>query len=381
MRSSFQQGSIVRIKRKSGDAWRFRWREGSIHHSEWLGTVKEIPTRAMAEKRAQRYRKLANSNVECITIADLIAKFWKEAAPERETTAHSYRSIMKRIEGKWGSLRIDSFCGRVLEAEQWLKDLQVVGRHPGGPARPVSALYRGQVRNLLHLLMEKAMLWGNAQVERNPIDLIRLKGTGARAKELVILTPEQYSALLEDPELSEVVKVIIQVLAGLGLRISECLGLQWQDFDFEAKTIQIQRSMVHGKANDTKTSSSAAKLPLHDSLIETLKAWKAHETFKSKWVFCSERTGLPMDRDHLRSEYLQPAGARIGIDGLGWHSFRHSYRAMLRTSGIDMETQRGLMRHARIRTTIDTYGGGDSAERLRPANSKVVEMLPARRTA
>lgn len=381
MRSSFQQGSLVKVHRKSGDAWRFRWRDGSIHHSEWLGTVKQLPTRSHAEKAAQRFRNLANSDVECITISDLIAKFWKESPPERETTAHSYRSIMKRVEDKWGRLRIDSFCGRVLEVEQWLKELQVIGRHPGGPARPVSSLYRGQVRNVLHLLIEKAMLWQHVQVERNPIDLIRLKGAGARTKELTVLTPEQYSALLEDPQLPEVVKVLAQVLAGLGLRISEALGLQWSDFDFEAKTIQIQRSMVHGKANNTKTSISAAKLPLHDSLIETLRQWKEHETFKSKWVFCSERTGLPYDRDYLRSEYLQPAGERIGVDRLGFHSFRHGYRAMLRTSGVDLETQKNLLRHARIRTTIDVYGGEDNAERLRPANSKVVEMLPQRRSA
>jgi len=380
-RSSFQQGSIVRVERKSGAAWRFRWRSDGVHHSEWLGTVKQLPTLAAAEKAAQRFRKLANSNVECITISDLIQKFWKEAAPERETTAHSYRSIMKRIEEKWGRLRIDSFCGRVLEIEQWLKDLQVIGRHPGGPARPVSGLYRGQVRNLLHLLIQKAMLWGNAQIERNPIDLIRLKGAGVRAKELTILTPEQYAALLDDPQLPEVCKVIISVLAGLGLRISECLGLQWNDLNFEDKTIQIRRSMVHGQANDTKTSSSAAKLPLHDSLVETLKVWQLHQALRSKWVFCSDRTGLPLDRDYLRDAYLQPAGERIGVQGLGWHSFRHGFRAMLRTSGASLEDQKSLMRHSRIRTTIDTYGGQDNAERLRPANARVIEMLPRRDVA
>jgi integrase len=379
MRSSFQQGSIIRVSRKSGDAWRYRWRENSVQHSEWIGTVKQFPSRAQAEKAAQRFRKLANSNIECITISDLIAKFWKESPPERETTAASYRSIYKRIEEKWGDLRIDAFCDRVMEVEVWLKDLQVIGRHGNGSG-PVSNLYRAQVRNLCHLLIEKAMLWGHAQVERNPMDLVRLKG-GARAKELVILTPEQYSAILDDPELPEVVRVLVQILAGLGLRISEALGLQWTDIDNEQKTIQIQRSVVHGQANDTKTSSSAAKLPLHDSLIATLRAWKEQEAFKSRWIFCSERTGRPLDRDSLREEYLKPAGERIGVQGLGWHSFRHGYRSMLRTSGISLEDQKGLMRHSRIATTMDIYGGHDNAERLRPFNDKVVEMLPQRRTA
>jgi integrase len=382
MRTSFQQGSIVRVERKCGAAWRFRWRENGVQRSEWVGTVKQFPLRAQAEKAAERFRRLANSNVECITMADLIEKFWKESPPERETTAASYRSIFKRIEAQWGSLRIDQFCREVLAVEAWLKDLPVIGRHPKrGPAVPVSSLYRGQVRNLLHLLIEKAMLWGHAQVERNPMDLIRLKGSSTRAKELVILTLPQYQALLDDPQLPETVKVMVQLAAGLGLRVSEILGLKWEDCDFEAKTIHIQRSVVHGKANDTKSKTSAATLPLHENLIEILRGWKAHEALKSRWVFCSERTGRPLDRDWLRSEYLQPAGERIGLPGLGFHSFRHTHRAMMRTLGIDMETQRGLMRHAKIATTINTYGGRDSAEHLRPENAKIVEMLPRRATA
>ncbi|MGO9124680.1 MAG: tyrosine-type recombinase/integrase [Terriglobales bacterium] len=379
MRASFQSGSIIRVSRKSGDAWRYRWREGAIQHSEFIGTLKAMPTRAQAEKAAERFRKLANSNVECITMADLIAKFWKDCPPERATTANSYRSIFKRIEEKWGSLRIDSFCSRVLEVEAWLKDLKVVGRHPksGAPAE-VSALYKGQVRNLCHLLMEKAMLWGHAQVERNPMDLVRLKNTGIRAKELVILTVEQYAALLEDEQLPEVVKVMVQVMAGLGLRVSECLGLRWSDLNFETGTIQIQRSVVHGQASDTKTVSSKSVLPLHENLVEVLKAWKAHEGLRSHWIFCSPRTGRPLDRDSLREEHLKPAGERIGVDGLGWHALRHFYRALLRQSGTPLEAQKNLMRHSKLATTMDIYGGSNNAENLRPANAKVVDLLTRR---
>ena len=223
------------------------------------------------------------------------------------------------------------------------------------------------------------MLWGHAQVERNPMDLVRLKGV-SRAKEIVILTLDQYQALLDDQQLPETVRVMCQLAAGLGLRVSEVLGLRWEDLNFETGTIHIQRSVVHGKANDTKSKTSAATLPLHENLIEILRGWKAHEALKSRWVFCSERTGRPLDRDWLRSEYLQPAGERIGVPGLGFHSLRHFYRALLRKMDTPLEVQKNLLRHSKLATTIDVYGGKDDAERLRPENAKVVEML-ARRTA
>ena len=38
---------------------------------------------------------------------------------------------------------------------------------------------------------------------------------------------------------------IILTLLHTGMRSGECLGLQWEDIDFESKTIQIRRSMEY----------------------------------------------------------------------------------------------------------------------------------------
>ena len=382
MRTSWQKGSVIRVKQKSGDVWRLRYRLDGIQRSDYIGTIKQYQTKAAAEKAAEKMRSIINfTPSEVITVGDLIDRYEREAMPEREATAASYRSIFRRIRERWNDVRLDQFSLDMTAVEEWLKNLTVIGRHPKpGIKPPVSPLYLAQVKNIFHTLIEHGMKWGAIQTQRNPIELVRLKGN-SRAKELVILTLDQYQALLDDPQLPETVKVMVQLAAGLGLRVSEILGLKWDDTDFEAGTIKIQRSVVHGKANDTKSKTSTATLPLHEALIDVLRGWKAHEALKSRWIFCSERTGRPLDRDWLRSEYLQPAGERIGLPGLGWHSLRHTNRAMMRTLGIDMETQRGLMRHSKIATTINTYGGADSAERLRPANSRIVEMLPRRETA
>jgi integrase len=218
-------------------------------------------------------------------------------------------------------------------------------------------------------------------MQRNPLEVIKLKGSSQRAKEIVILTVPQYQRLLDDPELPELVKVIVQVTAALGLRISETLGLKWMDLDFEAGTVEIQRGVVGMEANDVKTPGSRQKLPLHPELIDVLRTWRATAPVIGDWVFGSDRTGRPYDRDYMRSEYLKPAGARIGLPGIGWHSFRHTYRALQKQLGLPMETQKALMRHSRIATTIDTYGGNNNLEQTRPANSRVIEMLPWRRRA
>jgi integrase len=382
MRTSWQKGSVVRVHQKSGDIWRLRYRLDGIQRSDYIGTIKQHPTKASAEKAAEKMRSIINfTPTEIITVGNLIDKYEREAMPEREATAASYKSIFRRIRERWGDVRLDQFSLDMVAVEDWLKDLKVVGRHPKpGVKPPVSPLFRAQVKNIFHTLIEHGMKWGALQTQRNPLELVRLKGN-ARAKEIVILSLDQYQALLDDPQLPETVKVMAQLAAGLGLRVSEILGLKWEDFSFESKTIHIQRSVVHGKANDTKSKTSAATLPLHENLIEILRGWKAHEALKSRWVFCSERTGRPLDRDWLRSEYLQPAGERIGVPGLGFHSLRHLYRALLRKMDTPLEIQKNLLRHSKLATTIDIYGGKDDAERLRPENSKIVEFLSQRATA
>jgi polar amino acid transport system permease protein len=58
-----------------------------------------------------------------------------------------------------------------------------------------------------------------------------------------------------------------------GLRISEILGLQWGDFDFENGTALVQRSFVGGRVDAVKTEYSQDHFPLDPLLIELLLKW------------------------------------------------------------------------------------------------------------
>jgi len=61
-------------------------------------------------------------------------------------------------------------------------------------------------------------------------------------------------------------------------------------------------------------------------------------------------------------------------DGIGWHTFRHTYRTGLDETGAPMKVQQELMRHSDIRTTFNIYGQALSSSK-REANSKVVGMV------
>lgn len=376
MKTSNQHGTLIRFPQKSGDVWKLRYRLNGVHRFEILGTVKDIPTEDKARRIAdRRLKELFDVPEKAHTISDLIDRFQKECQPRNASTAHSYASFCGRIRTAWGHVTVESIPGNLPQLGKWVNNLKLIDRKTQRPTKTdASPTYKQQMRGMLSLLLDKAMLWQMLPITRNPIELIRLEESASRQKEIVTLDPEQYRQLLEDPELPLLVKTMIQVTAGLGLRISEVLGLRWEDVDLVERCITIRRSMVKGVADKTKTSSSKAQLPLHEHLCKVLREWRMAEPIVEGWVFGSARTGLPFDRDHLRGKYLIPAGERLGLK-IGFHTLRHSYRAWLRSIGASLEDQKEAMRHARIATTIDVYGGREKAEALRPVNAAVMNLL------
>ena len=367
---TWQRGSLIKVEHKNGPAvWRFRYRDGSVQRNVEIGSINKYPTRKAALAAASNLRTPIRANKEIVSFDDLCDKYLIETESDRATTRTSRAPLIRRLRDKFGKMRLDVMLADVNKIEQWITGLKhEVTKEDLAPSS------KGAIRTMLHRLIECAMRWNAVAVQSNPIALIRVKGSSKRKKEIVTLTPEQYVALIADPKLPGHVRMIVILAMSLGLRVSEILGLRWSDIDFDRKTIAIRRSVVNRNIEETKTAASAQVLPLHDDLAEELKAWKNGKEVIEGWVFGSPKTGVPYGRDSLRTEHLLPAGRRIGVFGLGFHSCRHTYRAMLRTLQTPLEVQKTLMRHASLATTL-RYGGSDVLDVARSANSQVVELL------
>jgi hypothetical protein len=55
---------------------------------------------------------------------------------------------------------------------------------------------RGKIKALMHRLFEKAMFWELIPVGRNPMALVEIQRASRRRKKPIILTVEQYFAVL-----------------------------------------------------------------------------------------------------------------------------------------------------------------------------------------
>jgi integrase len=151
--------------------------------------------------------------------------------------------------------------------------------------------------------------------------------------------------------------------------------LRWTDFDFKRSAVLIQRSSVGKRLNKLKTECSQDEVPLERGFVVELKKWQelCLES-EEQWLFPSPVTGRPLHADSIRADYLIPMSLQLGLGRIGFHTFRHTYRAWLDETRAPVGVQQKLMRHAHISTTINQYGNA-SMEAKRKANRPLVQRL------
>jgi integrase len=372
-RTRYQFGWLELRKRKKGPAvWLWRYRGSDSENmrekeSVLIGSVKQYPTRQMAWRAAEGLRLTVNQDNPGldVTFGGLADKYMLEKLPRRYSTASKYRSwIIHHIKPRWGDYPIVKV--KPLPVEEWIEQLDLA---------PMS---KGHVRTMMHILFRWAMKWELIEVQINPMSLVHVEGSSKRMREPVTLTVEQFHKVLEF--VKEPFRIMCIVAICLGLRASELVGLQWNDFDWENLNVAIQRGVVIGRVDEVKTRHSKRAIPLDPALASLLLSYR-REAPPSHWVFPSSRTGRPWWPWVIQRTHLAPAGIKAGLGRIGWHTFRHTYSTMLRGLKVDVKVQQELLRHADIRTTLNIYTQA-VPDAMRQANSKVVEMvLPERKSA
>lgn len=381
-RNRYQEGSLRRVSRKSGaDVWEYRYRNhaepGSPMRQITFSTL-EYPT--VTKARIRLHEDLLRINgaegykaqnvptmgvvIERFSTEERLEEILKQKPGETTitdgisySTAAGYRSYLsKHIKPKWGGTPLADV--KALAVTEWLKTL------------PLSPKTCGQVRALMHLLFERAMLWGLIELHRNPIELVKLKGTSRRQKKPQILDPEKFQELIAT--LREPYRTMAIVAMCTGLRVSEVLALRWEHIDFEAGVMLVQQGVVNGRIGKVKTEASRDYVPLDPAFAAILFDWKG--TRSEGLVFPSHVTGGCYYAGIIQRQILKPKGESIGVSDLGWHTFRHTYRSLLDATGAPIGVQQKLMRHSNVATTMNVYGSA-SLKAKQQANSKVVQML------
>lgn len=368
--SRIQQGSLLRLKRKSGpDVWVLRWYDETggtrIYRKRTLGNVIRYPHLRDAERAADALRNTINSEfIVPETVAELATHYREHELTEEKkayaTVEANTHYLTNHIVPKWGTTYLTDV--RTVDVEMWLHSLQFA---PGT---------RSKIRNIMSAMFNHAIR--HEWMYQNPITKVRT--SAKRLREPDVLTPAEIASLLAELELRE--RAMVMLAGSTGLRRSELVALTWADIDLVLMQVNVRRSCVRNHFGDTKTEASRKPVPLHPAVVKCLEAWRKESPYKKEenFVFPSiRRMGKqPLSPDTLLKKVIRPAVLRAGITEktIGWHSFRHSLATNLRDAGVDLKTAQELLRHANSRITLDVYTRAISA-RKREANNRIMTMV------
>jgi integrase len=386
----YQRGSLRREQRKAGATWvlRFYAQKGPkrVEKTVAVGLVKDFPSDFTAWQEIERQHLIQSINEPefqgPFTFGRLALHYEEhelgdqtEAVdPKSHTTISGYkRNLRLYILPRWGkrvALGIEP-----LEVEQWLKTLK--------REKNLQNPTLDKQRRLMNLIYKSAQRYGliPRTEECNPIRYVRCKTTSGY--EAMTITPAQAWAIWSQLPVPE--STLTLLAATTGLRISECLGLQWADVDFTSQVIEVRRTWTGGKVGLPKSKTSQAAVPLHPVLAGHMTSWHKATPYAgpSDWVFPSFKLlgRKPRVANMLVEDHLRPAAVASGVinkcDKVRWgfHNLRHSLASFLVQAGRDPKTVQALLRHADVKTTLQIYAHSRNEDRMAAQGDMLVAFF------
>ncbi len=212
--------------------------------------------------------------------------------------------------------------------------------------------------------------------------LLPKRKTSRRNKALEEDKLKRFVSFLNEKPWDEDFKRIIKVLLYTGMRSGECLGLAWEDVDFEHNIISINHTLTDlgGKHHLTppKTESSIRQIAMgHDlkqillaqrTYIEDLKLALGDDFAHPEMVFVSA-LGNYRDRNSVYHSFKRFTKGTEFSD-MTLHQLRHCNATLLLNQGFDLKVVSAHLGHCNINVTADIY-----ADVLRSMKAKAADQI------
>jgi integrase len=342
------------------------------------------PCKALREKEKEILKDIGDGITPYgnnLTVLDLVKKYVGQKTGVRHNTKANYNFVINIIKKEeFGAKRIDKV--KLSDAKEWLIKLQTDGR---GYSTIHSV--RGVVRPAFQMAVDDDLL------RKNPFEfqLCTVVVNDSVTREAI--TRKQERAFLEfvknDKHFCRYYEGIY-ILFKTGLRISEFVGLQKSDIDFENGLIRVDHQLQRTRdmeyiIEDTKTPDGERFLPMTPEVRECFEIILAKRKKPKIEPTVRDMNGkiyhgfLYLDKNYMPmvalhwEKYFQHIVTKYNniykeeMPKVTPHVCRHTYCSNMAKSGMNPKTLQYLMGHADISITLNVYthvGAEDAKEEV-----------------
>lgn len=381
-----QNGSI----RISGKWWYLKVRENVIENGQSvrkpmyhkLAPVSQYPAssndgppaavRAMADEKLAPINAGKREGLSADSFKSYLESYLKsglgaDGRPVRKVTLKSYRRDYKVVADLIPDIQL-----RNVRTPDINKLFKALIAKDGDEIRATSA-YRN-VRNFLSGAFRAAV--GDGLADFNPVrDAMVVSGNDANTHAYTLPEVKQLMKVinLEDPKSGDqwkhTMRAAFMVALFTGLRLEEIKGLRWEDYDKKDGLLHVRRTVVnHQIVEDTKTTSSAAPVPVVKTVAKELKAHLKRNS--GDGIFHKVDSQAPIIFEHIVLTEVHPVCATAGIKFHGFHALRRGLNIAMKDLGIDYSLRADIMRH-KPRNVTDKHYGRASIKQMRAALEKI----------
>ena len=272
-----------------------------------------------------------------------------------------------------GDISVQNLTPAILD--KWLRELQ-------------KASYSKNTLSSIHALIHHALdyaVYPAEIISSNPANYIKVpKKAPTNIIKRHIITPEKLSDLLEKCPFGSPYYIPILILYHTGMRISEVLGLTWNNIDFDKNIITLDKQIVYISRkgyyfSTLKTRSSNRFIVIDKSLAGELLRWRNKQLENEKnasasyvyvyrnsdnkiisqskglgetdaekvFLICTKNNGQIILKDALEK--------LLKKEKINAHSFRHTHATMLIENGATAKGVAGRLGHSNTLITQNLY--------------------------
>lgn len=215
------------------------------------------------------------------------------------------------------------------KAVEW----EVIAEHPLKKLKPLTVDQAPKVR---YLSQDEELRLYNALAARDA----DIKAARERANEHRQARGNELLPDLSNCTFGDRISPMVILSLKTGMRRGEVFDIEWQDIDFEQKTITIRAEISKSKRT--------RHIPMNQSVLSALVDWSTQSPSNTGRIFPSDSGGRLDNTNKAWANLLNAAN----IQQFRWHDMRHDFASKLVMKGVPLNTIRELCGHTDLNTTL-----------------------------